>query len=180
MKKAILSAVALMGLSAVTYGQSVFFDNTSGGGLVMGAAASDQINGALMGGSSSNSLAPVVTLTGGQLLNLGGGLVYDSSGQSYVIPGVAANGTATLHVQFWVGTDPTYAAAAAAGKLVADSPIYTNPTGGGGVPASVPPSALANMPNVTLAPIGVVPEPSTLALAGLGAAALLMYRRRTA
>jgi len=179
MKKAILSAVTVMGLSAATYGQSVFFDNTSGGGLVLGAAASDQINGSLMGGTSSNSLAPVITLTGGSLLNLGGGLVYDSSGQSYVIPGVAANGTATLHAQFWTGNDATYAAAAAGGKLVADSPIYTNPTGGGGVPASVPPSALANMPNVTLAVSGV-PEPSTFALAGLGAAALLMYRRRTA
>lgn len=176
MKKAILNAVALMGLSAVSYGQSVFFDNTSGGGLITNLAASDTINGALMGGPVGGSLQPVVTLAGGSLLNLGGGLVYDSSGQSYVIPGVAANASASLHVQFWTGNFPTYAAATTGNSLTADSPIYTNPTGGGGVPASVPPSALANMPNIGL--VGV-PEPSTLALAGLGAAALFMYRRRT-
>jgi len=180
MKKAIISAVALMGLSAATYGQSVFFDNISGGGLVMGAQASDTINGAIMGGPVGSNLVPVIALTGGSLLNLGGGLVYDPSGLSYTIPGVAANSDASLHLQFWVGTDLTYAAAAAAGKLVADSPIFTGPTGGGGIPASIPPSALRNMPNLTLAPTGVIPEPSTLALAGLGAAALLMYRRRTA
>ena len=180
MKKTILSAVTLMGLSAAVYGQSVFFDNTGGGGLVMGAAASDQISGAIMGGPVGSNLVPVIALTGGALLNLGGGLVYDPSGLSYVIPGVAANAQASLHLQFWVGTDTTYAAAAAGGKLVADSPIYTNPTGGGGTPASIPPSAMAGMPNLTLAPVGVIPEPSTLALAGLGAAALLMYRRRTA
>jgi len=178
MKKTILSAVTLMGLSAAVYGQSVFFDNTGGGGLVMGAGASDQISGAIMGGPVGGSLVPVVTLTGGSLLNLGGGLVYDPSGLSYVVPGVAANAQASLHLQFWTGNFLTYDAALLAGTaLTADSPVYTNPTGGGGTPASIPPSAMAGMPNIQL--VGV-PEPSTLALAGLGAAALLMYRRRTA
>jgi hypothetical protein len=177
MKKTILSAVTLMGLSAAVYGQSVFFDNTGGGGLVQGAGAGDQISGALMGGPVGGSLVPVVTLTGGALLNLGGGLVYDPSGLSYVIPGVAANGQASLHFQFWVGNFPTYQAALSGLALTADSPTYTNPTGGGGVPPSIPPSAMSGMPNVTLT---AVPEPSTFALAGLGAAALLMYRRRIA
>jgi len=168
----------LMGLSATIYGQSVFFDNTSpGSGLVLGALPSDQINGTLMGGPVGGSLVPIVTLTGGALLNLGGGLVYDGSGQSYVIPGVAANSQASLHMQFWVGNFPTYTAALAGLALTADSPMYSNPTGGGGVPPTVPAGAMANMPTVTLT---AVPEPSTLALAGLGAAALLMYRRRIA
>lgn len=177
MKKTILSAVTLMGLSAAVYGQSVFFDNTGGGGLVLGSdgqplPAATQINGTLMGGAVGGSLSPVVTLAGGSLLNLGGGLVYDPSGNSYVIPGVAANAQASLQLQFWTGADLTYGAAANRGQ----SPVFSNPTGGGGVPPSIPPSAMANMPNVLVG----VPEPSTIALAGLGAAALLMYRRRTA
>lgn len=177
MKKTILSAVTLMGLSATIYGQSVFFDNTSGGGLVLGAGPTDQISGAIMGGPVGGSLVPVVTLTGGALLNLGGGLVYDPTGLPYAIPGVAANSQAQLHLQFWVGNFPTYQAALNGLALTADSPVFTNPTGGGGVPPTLPASAMANMPNVTLT---AVPEPSTLALAGLGAAALLMYRRRIA
>lgn len=164
-----------MGLSACIYGQSVFFDNTSGGGLVLNLNTGEQINGSLMGGATPGSLSPIVTLTGGSLLNLGGGLVYDPSGASYVIPGVAANASASLQLEFWVGSATSYAAAASAGAKVGQSPVFTNPTGGGGTPPSVPPSAMANMPNVTVA---IVPEPSTLALAGLGAAALLMYRSR--
>ena len=179
MKKTILSAVTLMGLSAAVYGQSVFFDNTGGGGLVLGPdsqplPAATQINGSIMGGAAPGSLSPVITLAGGSLLNLGGGLVYDPSGLSYVIPGVAANGQASLQLSFWTGAAATYDAAAPGDR--GQSPVFTNPTGGGGVPPSIPPSAMANMPNVIVG----VPEPSTIALAGLGAAALLMYRRRTA
>jgi len=178
MKRTILTMAAI-GLSATLYGQGVFIDNTLGGGLVNGAAAGDTINVTLMGGIDAGSLAPIVSLTGGQLLNLGGGFVFDASGQAYRIPGVADNGNASLKLQFWVGSASTFALAAAANALGADSGPYTNPTGGGGVPPTTPPGAMANMPNVTLAPLGI-PEPSTLALAGLGAAALLMYRRRTA
>ena len=179
MKKTILSAVTLMGLSAAVYGQSVFFDNTGGGGLVLGGdglalPAATQINGSIMGGAAPGSLSPVITLAGGSLLNLGGGLVYDPSGLSYVIPGVAANAQASLQLSFWTGAALTYDTAAPANR--GQSPVFTNPTGGGGVPPSIPPSAMANMPNVIVG----VPEPSTIALAGLGAAALLMYRRRTA
>jgi hypothetical protein len=174
MKKTILSAITLVGLSATIYGQSVFFDNTSGGGLVLGLSANDQINGSIMGGPVGGSLVPVVTLTGGSLLNLGSGLVYDVSGLPYTIPGVAANAQALLHIQFWVGSATSYDAAVAAGARVGESPTFTGGTGGGGIPPSIPPSALASMPNVIVG----VPEPSTLALAGLGAAALLMYRSR--
>jgi len=174
MKKTILSATLVVGLSATLYGQGVFIDNTAGGGLVNGASPGDTINVTLMGGTVGGSLAPVVSLTAGALLNLGNGLVFDSNGVAYNIPGVAANANATLQMQFWTGSAPNYAAAVQAGAAVADSGPYSNPTAGA---PNIPPSAMAGMPNVTLTS---VPEPSTLALAGFGAAALLMYRRRSA
>jgi hypothetical protein len=174
MKKTILSAVAVMGLAATVYGQSVFIDNTVGGGLVNNAGT-EQISCTLWGGPVGGSLSEVKTLTGGSLLNVGGGMVYDLSGTAYAIPGVAANANATLQMQFWLGNFNSYSAAANAAQLVGDSGPYTNPTGGGGVPATIPSSAMANMPNITLA---IVPEPSTLALCGLGLASLLVFRRR--
>ena len=179
--------MTLMGLSAAIYGQYVYIDNTSGGGLVLGLRPNDQLNVTLMGGPVGGSLVPVVTLTGcigdgcgiGGLLNLGNGLVYDSNGWPYAIPGVGANATASLQLQFWVGSSSTFAEAVAGGYGAAASPVYSNPTGG----ADIPPlfnwvSAMANMPNVFVGEL--IPEPSTLALAGLGAAVLVMYRRRVA
>lgn len=52
---------------------------------------------------------------------------------------------------------------------------FSNTTGGVGTPAS-PPVSLSGLPQFNLAP--PVPEPSTFALAGLGAAALMIFRRR--
>lgn len=176
MKKTILSTVAVMGLAATVYGQSAFIDSTSGGGLVLGAGNAN-ISCTLWGGTAADALSPVVTLAGGtQLLNVGGGQIYDLSGQAYTIPGVAANANAYLRMQFWLGNHPNYAAAANALELVADSGPYINPTGGGGTPPTIPPSALALMPNVSMA---IVPEPSTMALCGLGVLSLLVFRRRS-
>jgi len=63
------------------------------------------------------------------------------------------------------------------GLRIGQTPNFQNGTGNpNGVPTPTPPSSLTGWAGpITLAP---VPEPSMFALAGLGAAALLIFRRR--
>jgi hypothetical protein len=70
-------------------------------------------------------------------------------------------------------------AAATGGGLVGVSAVWSNPTGN---PLGTPPSPAqafifgpAGFNGITIAP---VPEPTTIALGGLGVAALLLFRRR--
>ncbi len=178
MKKTILSVTMLVGLTATMYGQSVFFETVSGGGKIYRSypngvlLANDVIAATLWGGPVGGSLTPIITLAHGALLNLGDGVIYDPSGLSYSIPGVAANGQAQLRVQFWIGSSyDSYFQALAAGAPVTDTGVFSNPTGGGGLPPKIPPG-LIGLPAVFF-----IPEPSTLALAVLGLAAVLLFRR---
>jgi len=81
----------------------------------------------------------------------------------------------------WTGTAATFDAAIAAGGQVGISGAFQVDPGN---PAATPipelPATTSGLfPGLTLAPAtAVVPEPSSLALAGLGAAALLIFRRR--
>jgi len=96
------------------------------------------------------------------------------------------SGTAGSDVQLvvvgWTGTAADFATAASQGALLgwAGSTLSTggmgwqNPTGTALLPAVVSRTA-TTFNGLVLAPI---PEPSTFALAGLGAAALLIFRRR--
>jgi len=195
MKKLILTATLSAGMAIGAYAQGLIaIDNGNNisnnpaaisSGLVFtkssGSVALEHGNISLSieGGASAGTLVPIATL-----LNSAGGVVSgdtfvpgqftDTSGGSYPVNGVALNGTAFLDVQFWEGNFATYAAAASGGAFVADTGVFTNPTGGGGTP-QVLPQDLTGMPSVTLQQ---VPEPATIALGGLGAAALLLFRRR--
>jgi hypothetical protein len=87
----------------------------------------------------------------------------------------AQGGLASLFVVVWdsrTGADPLSAAAQA--SLWGSSAIfqYTTPASPTPAPADFLPNALTGFN------IGIVPEPSSFALAGLGAAALLIFRRR--
>ncbi len=90
-----------------------------------------------------------------------------------------ASGTVNLQVRVWdINLASSYEAATALGAgytgLIGRSLIfqYAIPTD----PLAPLPSY--NMQNFQSFTIGVVPEPSTIALAGLGAVALLIFRRR--
>ena len=89
----------------------------------------------------------------------------------------APGGTIDGVVVGWTGTATSFDAAIAAGSLVGVSGKFSSPTGNpNSVPAGTPVSIQSAIPaGMTLAP---VPEPSTFALAGLGAAAMLIFRRR--
>ncbi len=87
------------------------------------------------------------------------------------------NGTAdgqTLYAEavVWWGGAASYSAALAAGQNVGVSAV---------VPirlASGTDNTIADMGALTSFTVGIVPEPTTIALGGLGAAALLLFRRR--
>jgi len=85
-------------------------------------------------------------------------------------------GTDTIQVRAWYdpGHNTTYAQAFAAGVNTGKSPLYTIVSTGQTDP-TVP--SLDNI-NFAAFTVQAIPEPSTFALAGLGAAALVIFRRR--
>jgi len=133
------------------------------------------LNITVLGGATANSLTPIVTLSGtGALVEVQAGVYADPTGNSYGIPGVPFQGSGFEQVEVWTGSATSYAAAlAAGGASYATSPVFATTTGG---PGTIPetPVDLVGMPAVILN----TPEPSTIALGGLGAAALVLFRRR--
>jgi len=83
-------------------------------------------------------------------------------------------GTAEFEVVGWLGTFATAALATAGGDQIGNTGPFANSTGGGGTPAGTP----ANLTGWTGNLLIPTPEPTTIALGGLGAAALLLFRRR--
>lgn len=96
------------------------------------------------------------------------------NGNVVTLTGIAAGADAGFAVISWTGAHTSFDAAFAAGADIGVSPKYVMATGGVD-PLVPPPSISAQFTGLILQP---VPEPSTLALAGLGAAALLIFRRR--
>lgn len=194
MKKLVLTLTAI-GFSASVFAQTMLtLDNLSGAGTATatsaglffnldGTAYTGDLKLTVLGGASAGSLTPIASnLT--MLYSGTPGVYLDTTFATYNVAGVAAGAPAILQVQPWRGAATSFAAAAGADQFYAwsgsaqvraDQFTFTNPTGGGGQPPG-PPKSLDGMPAMQLA----VPEPSSIALAGLGAAALLMYRRRKA
>jgi hypothetical protein len=133
---------------------------------------------ALYGGAtdSSSALTLLASETGsgiaGDNTSVGYGQLFGAA-TAVSVPGTAASSTVYLELYVWEGsTFTTYAAAMAGGDFVGDSGVFANSSGGGANPAS----ALTGLPDMNLAV--TVPEPGTLALAALGGASLLLFRRK--
>lgn len=185
------------GISASAFGQGVILQNVgTGAGGTNGAVymadgtkfdgIANNLGVTISGGPNAGSLTPVGLgtykantdpkgYTGSDV----GTFQLGAAGSAINIPGVAAGGVATLRLQIWFdgsapnGLWPDYAAAVLGGGQVRTVEFLQNT----GNPPLTPPGPLNGMPDVRLSTT-VVPEPSTLALAGLGLASLLMYRRR--
>jgi hypothetical protein len=98
-------------------------------------------------------------------------------GGTYTTPvSTAPGGVAWFAVQAWQNTFASYAAAVAGGGIAGVSSIFQITTGGAGSPAG-PATALTQAGGFT-GFTTAVPEPSTIALGVLGAAALLLRRRK--
>lgn len=180
MKKltATLLASSLLGLAAYAQG-TVNFSNL-GVGLNAPVFFNDGttkvpstgFTAELMAGTSAANLASVAT-TG--FLSTAPGYF---SGGTVALPGIPGATTAFLQVRVWSTASGSYAGALAANQnnTYGSSSVFSLVTGDPGAqPPGVPTSFAGKLTSFNL---NAVPEPSSLALAGLGAAAMLVFRRR--
>jgi hypothetical protein len=101
-----------------------------------------------------------------------------SGGQRVTGAGTAAGATGTFQIRAWsadLGADWAAASTSGATGWIGKSALFDSATGGAGSPAS-PAVPLAN--TVPGFAVTLVPEPSVVALAVLGAGALLFRRRK--
>lgn len=188
-KLAILAALTLMGTAATSFAQQatvtlnnydsnipIMFMGSSG--TAAAATGANNVFVQLLGGPSASQLQPV-TIAGqtGSVIAVGGGSdvagFFDAG--FGVVPGVAANATATFVLTAFVGNDPS----AATAQLV-QTAAWTQATGSwAGVPSPPSGPALAIPAGTSLTVGGApIPEPSTIALGLLGLGALLIRRRK--
>ena len=186
--------VACLTISGYSQGLVQFanFSGTGGGKVYSGTTntlATGSTTLELLYGPAGDTLAQLIALGTGQVFtynisstpSLQGEFFYGTVTTTQPAGGGSAD--ATLNVELaiagWTGGFANYAAALAAGNApsIGITAAFGNPTGGGGSP----PSTAATLVDWTAANSLVLsssPEPTTLALGGLGAAALLMFRRR--
>jgi len=89
------------------------------------------------------------------------------AGSTFTTPGVATGGTITVEIIAYSGA--SYATAGYRGHSAAFTMTVSDPTGGANIVGAFMPGGFSVLP---------VPEPTTFALSGLGAAALLFLRRK--
>jgi hypothetical protein len=174
MKKSLLIIACLVAsLSAFAQG-TVNFAN-AGGGVTAPVTNQDgsRLAGAgfqaqLLVGATADSLTPVATtgfLTGGGAGFFNGGVV--------TLSAHAPGSRPFFQVRAWdVSSGATFDAASVRGQSTVFQLGVTTGLGGGGSPPA-PPAALVGLTSFQL-----VPEPSTIALAILGAGALLLRRSK--
>ena len=164
MKKVLLAALFVAASLGANAQGTVSFANV-GGGVNAPVSGPDGLLGA--GFTAQLQLADG-TNVGDPAPFLANGLF---SGGARTIDGVAGGSTADLQV-FVSNAD---------GSVTGTSSVITVTLGGGGVPPA-PPAGLTGLSAFTLSagagPVDPIPEPSTIALAILGGAALLFGRRR--
>lgn len=107
--------------------------------------------------------------------NVGNGSWTYRTGATFPVAGTSAlGGPAQVYIIAWEKAYATPAAAMAGGSALGWSQVFTYNYAAGGI--GTPGSTIAG--TVPFGAYGVVPEPATFTLAGLGAAAMLIFRRR--
>jgi hypothetical protein len=141
-----------------------------GGPLLAGSGFTAQ----LWGGPDVNSLVPATGSSTATFLAGGGAGFWPAPPNNAMVVGVPTGSVATLQVRAWDnqgGTITTWAEAVAAGVPRGVSAVFTSqPLGFSDL--------VPYLVGFTSFNIAYVPEPSTLALGALGAAILLLFRRR--
>jgi hypothetical protein len=167
MKKTIIAIAALL-MTAAAYAQgTVNFANRISGVFdqPIGLTTDTTLGAGTIAGTTAQLLlvnGTSVTPVGAafQFRGTSGALAKYFDGGSVEIPGTSAGGTATLRVRI-----------AGPGVQQQDSASFTQALGGGTLPAE-------NMTTFVGFNVTPVPEPTTIALGILGAAALVAARRR--
>jgi hypothetical protein len=183
MRKLALAVLSAVVVSAVAYGQGTVQFNTRIVGTVdakvfdvdgVTGLAGTEYTAQLFGGPQGTAESALTPLTPTTVFRTGTGAGYVvATANPVAVPGVPENGTATIQMRVWFnngGAVTTYADAVAGGFKYGKSNILSvGPLGG----TLTTPPALVGLANFSL-----VPEPSTYALLGLGALALLIRRRK--
>lgn len=192
MKKILIVAMSVATLSLSAFAQGTFNMIWADGvnAISIGAAHNQGTTGWLLGdeysaqaylGTTGGALSPVAAsmtrfdLAGGP--SSATGTAANFAGQFYVLSGVVTAlplGAADIQVRAWYngGQYSTYEAALGGGANVGQSSVFSIT-----LKAATDPT-VSDLTGMAPFTVGVVPEPSTIALAGLGAASLLMFRRR--
>jgi len=178
MNKLLLTTLGMVAAVSAAYAQGTF--NANNNFTPAGASAKAFVLG-LDGNPLAKANGRVEILSGGTSLSPNGsaGVALTLDGLFFinglVAPGAGLGGTANLVVRAWdVTTGATYAAATSRGSVN----VVISSLGGG----TTPPATFGNnsdFKGLKLEGGGVIPEPSTVALGALGAAALLFARRRS-
>jgi len=150
----------------------LFFFDTDGPGPNAPFLANHDFNVSFYGGSDANNLVLLRTFAGtsAQFDNaFGAGTFADPTDTPATIPGAMT--TAVLKIEAWTGSATTYSSA-----LLDPSAIFTlgNIVFTNHVALAPDISELTGMPGIVLTRL---PEPSTYALAGFGAALFWFFRR---
>jgi hypothetical protein len=202
MNKLILSIAATSVVALSGHAQQLVFEdngNNSTDTTINGGANHQDLNLELLVGPTSETVTTdVVTLllngaaatattalgsvqpAGGDISD-SGGLIFDPSLNTYTVPA----GTAWAQVLAWTGNYSTYAAAEGSqtlGVYAGASQIFQILPAPAADLATVGISNIENIGDgnidLTQVPVVSTPEPSTLAMAGVGLAPMLIFRRK--
>jgi hypothetical protein len=125
--------------------------------------------------TSPTSLTPITDPAAPFRTGAGAGYWNAGADSTRVLPGITAGSIVFLQVRVWESVWMTYDGAKAGGGFWGDSNVFT--VAAGGTPPGGPP--LTPAPLIGLESFALIPEPSTIALGILGAAAVLLRRRMT-
>lgn len=163
--------------SGNTAGETPSGATTYAGALLQGTGFSAQLFAANGVGQGEAALLPVA----GSIVSFRTGATLGGTiaPLTLTIPGVAVGGTGTFQLRAWDNLNGTLTTWAAAEQA------WNNGLTAAGKSGLFEVAALTEAPNIPPNMLGfrsfnltIVPEPSTFVLAGLGAAALVIFRRR--
>jgi hypothetical protein len=180
----VLLAVLLTTVTCFAQGQVNFANRVGAGGSILNApvtiigtqtAPGPDFSAQLLLVGANGSLTPLIPISTFNRAGTGAAAVASQfwAPQTITIDGHFGGESLTFRVRVWRTSEGSYDAALDRGS----SADFTAILGGPAQDPNVPPSTPANLTNLKSFTFGF-PEPSTITLGLLGAAALVMFRRR--
>lgn len=177
-KLVILAALVLGSLSAMAQGRFVMANGSSGPNGAVNAPVTDTDGTTKASGAAFSAQAYIATVGSQNYLPVGTPVQFSSTVLGYFLGGsliTATTGDVSVLVRVYQTALGSYTVAAATpgAKIGSFNPVtVTLATGPAGDPV------LVGLLPLTLTTVASIPEPSTIALGVVGAAALLLRRRR--